>query len=157
MNGWLSIRKEFPGLRGYLIHTLSIASDVLEMALSKRGFTIYVVDGSRISDERTFFSEVARALRFPDYFGHNWDAWSESLGDLSGQIPGRVGIIWRDADKTFSADPQTFLQAASDLYCFASTAQLRPTLHPEEGNEPRQVEIFFLGEASGFTTEVQVT
>lgn len=49
-------------------------------------------------------ARIAGALRFPDWFGGNWDALADSLADLSWlPAPGYVLLLerieaWRDAD-----------------------------------------------------------
>jgi hypothetical protein len=41
----------------------------------------------RFGDKETLLRNIAAALQFPDWFGHNWDALEDCLADLS----------WRDA------------------------------------------------------------
>src|SRR5216110_3422232 len=41
-----------------------------------------VVDGRASRTRAAFFDEAARVLHFPDYFGHNWDAFADCLRDL---------------------------------------------------------------------------
>lgn len=41
-----------------------------------------VVDGHACRTRAAFFRESARALGFPEYFGHNWDAFVDCLRDL---------------------------------------------------------------------------
>lgn len=50
---------------------------------------------SGIRGEAELLSEIARALKFPDYFGHNWDAVDDCLGDL-GWIERRLFILHAD-------------------------------------------------------------
>ncbi len=38
---------------------------------------------ARIAAERDVLARIAEALDFPDWFGHNWDALEDCLGDLS--------------------------------------------------------------------------
>lgn len=40
------------------------------------------LDAGSILTETDFFAAVARVMRFPDYFGNNWDALDECLGDM---------------------------------------------------------------------------
>ncbi|MEU8305446.1 barstar family protein [Actinomadura sp. NPDC048955] len=40
------------------------------------------VDGHACRTRAAFFRAAARALGFPDYFGHNWDAFLDCLRDL---------------------------------------------------------------------------
>jgi hypothetical protein len=46
-------------------------------------FAVAVLDGNNAGTRAGFFQELARALRFPDYFGHNWDAVYDCLTDLT--------------------------------------------------------------------------
>jgi hypothetical protein len=36
-----------------------------------------------VYDKRTFLAAVGQAFAFPDYAGHNWDAFEELVNDLS--------------------------------------------------------------------------
>jgi hypothetical protein len=46
-------------------------------------FAVAVLDGNEAATRTGFFEEIDRALRFPDYFGRNWDAVYDCLTDLS--------------------------------------------------------------------------
>ena len=46
------------------------------------GYTLKVIKGAKCQTTDGLLTECARALDFPDYFGHNWDALEESLADL---------------------------------------------------------------------------
>ena len=56
---------------------------VLRRESFPRQFAVAVLDGNRASTRERIFQELARALRFPDYFGHNWDAVYDCLTDLN--------------------------------------------------------------------------
>jgi hypothetical protein len=42
------------------------------------------------------FEQLCERLQFPDYFGHNWDAFEECVRDLSWLPPGPVVLRHRD-------------------------------------------------------------
>jgi tetratricopeptide (TPR) repeat protein len=44
----------------------------------------WIIDGAVANQRRSFFSALATAVRFPVYFGHNWDATYDCLTDLAG-------------------------------------------------------------------------
>jgi len=45
------------------------------------GWTVFRVDGADLPDKAAFLSRSAAALRFPAYFGQNWDAFEEIVND----------------------------------------------------------------------------
>lgn len=42
---------------------------------------LVVIDGKRCRFGSEFFGEWMHAMQFPDYFGHNWDAFEEVMED----------------------------------------------------------------------------
>jgi hypothetical protein len=60
-------------------------------------------------------ARIAGALRFPDWFGGNWDALADSLADLAWlPAPGYVLLLAR-TDAWRDADPEGFETLASIL------------------------------------------
>lgn len=56
--------------------------------------------------------EVAAALQFPHYFGHNWAALDECLSDLGGLLPGKaIVILITDALNVLADEPVAELEA----------------------------------------------
>ncbi len=43
---------------------------------------VVVLRGERMQDFTSFDQEIAAALQFPYYYGHNWDAFDECINDL---------------------------------------------------------------------------
>jgi hypothetical protein len=56
------------------------------------GLFVAWIDGERIAGEADFLIEAARTLRFPDYFGHNWNAFEECIRDLE-WLPARGYVL----------------------------------------------------------------
>jgi len=66
-----------------------------------------VLEGSvaEVKTDKELFSVVAEAMKFPDYFGNNWDALDECLSDLDWLPVDGYLLILRDAGKGWSRDP----------------------------------------------------
>ena len=64
------------------------------------------IDAKRCTTKSGTFDEFATKLRFPSYFGHNWDAFEECLGDLVWFDKGDL-ILW-------ISDAQSLAVARSD-------------------------------------------
>jgi RNAse (barnase) inhibitor barstar/catechol 2,3-dioxygenase-like lactoylglutathione lyase family enzyme len=54
---------------------------------------VVVLDTRGAHDKATFLEACARSLDFPSYFGHNWDALADSLGDFAAD-KAPVLVVW---------------------------------------------------------------
>lgn len=67
------------------------------------GFVVAAIDYRGVRDRDEALERIAQALRFPPWFGGNWDALLDCLGDLS-WLPGDGYLLlfdhadWRDAE-----------------------------------------------------------
>ena len=81
------------------------------------GFVSTIIRGDKCRTSTGLFSEFARAMEFPKYFGHNWDALEECLADLE-WLPARgYVLIFTDAEQVLPDDEEdyaTFLEVLSD-------------------------------------------
>lgn len=80
------------------------------------GTSSWTIDGSAANSREHFFPALAAALKFPNYFGHNWDATYDCLTDLAGgsetsavlvithgdQFLTGMGPDWETAQRVFS-------------------------------------------------------
>ena len=86
---------------GKLIQRLEDASRSGVYRASRADEIIDAARGSKLAvariafaDKETLLRELARALQFPKWFGGNWDALQDCLGDLSwSQARGHVLIV----------------------------------------------------------------
>jgi RNAse (barnase) inhibitor barstar len=62
--------------------------DAIASGADGNGYATFRVDLQGVQDKDGLLDAIARAMDFPDWFGHNWDALADCLGDLS----------WRPAD-----------------------------------------------------------
>ncbi len=70
-------------------------------SLQKLGTEIFYLDGREIRDKQSFLQKVAEVMRFPDYFGYNWDALEECITDLDWCPAARYILIY-DYPEAFS-------------------------------------------------------
>ncbi len=91
-----------------------------ETALSvPSGFVVKTVAGAKCKTKAGLLSEFARALSFPDYFGHNWDALEECLIDLEWLPAKGYVVLVTDADQVLlkpdeEDDYQTFIEILTE-------------------------------------------
>ena len=98
---------------------LAVPADTKPAALVKApvGFAVRVINGKKCSTPAGLFTEFARALNFPDYFGHNWDAMEECLADLEWLPAKGYVLLITDAQAVLSGDEdeyETLLEILSD-------------------------------------------
>lgn len=72
------------------------------------GFSLNVIKGAKCQTTDGLLREWARALDFPDYFGHNWDALEECLADLE-WLPAKGYILLiTDAAQVLPEDDEEY-------------------------------------------------
>ena len=80
-------------------------------------FALRIIQGTKCQTTAGLLTEHARALDFPDYFGHNWDALEECLTDLE-WLPAKGYILLiTDAGCVLPDDEEeyeTFLEILRD-------------------------------------------
>ena len=84
-------------------------------AAQAAGLALWRVDIGRVHDRDGFTGLVAKALAFPDWFGGNWDAFEDCLGDLSWHpAPGYV-LLLEHAKHFGAGHKQEFVTAVEVL------------------------------------------
>ena len=81
------------------------------------GYQLRVIKGAKCRTTAGLMKEFARALDFPDYFGHNWDALEECLADLEWMPAKGYILLIVDAAQVLPDDEdeyETFLEILSD-------------------------------------------
>ena len=81
------------------------------------GFALRVIKGAKCQTTAGLLTECARALDFPDYFGHNWDALEECLADLEWLPAKGYILLFTDAARVLpddEAEYETLLEILRD-------------------------------------------
>lgn len=90
------------------------------------GAAAFVIDTSAVTSKDALLATVGNALRFPDYFRRNWDAFEECLSDLSWVTGKRVVIHMGPLDALSAADP-------ASVDALTSIAQDAVATHAQHG------------------------
>lgn len=82
------------GAAGVHLAPPSADPEALARAATGAGRPYLRVDVSEATDKLGLLAALAGALRFPDWFGMNWDALADSFGDwAAGDPPGKVLLL----------------------------------------------------------------
>ena len=143
MPEWFDVNAAVSGLGGASVHVLAAPrEEEVRRVLEAAGFGLRTLEGGSVLSGRSFFREVGRALGLPPDFGHNWDALQDVLGDLAQGKERRIAVLWREADRSFEADPQTVVDA------FVAFSRAAEDLAAE--GPATQLDVFLLGDGPGF-------
>lgn len=88
--------------------------------LSTAGFDVRMLNGRRIHDERSLVRALGPAMSFPVYYGGNWDAFIDCVGDLAEVSDASVALVWTSADDLAKSDLHGFTRA---IHLLLSTAR----------------------------------
>ena len=88
-----------------------------------------ILDGNKTVDKSSFLSEISALLKFPDYFGHNWDALTDCLAcskdwTLEETYKDNIIVIW--------IDPLEFSKYNSDD--FFTALEILKSINNDENN-----------------------
>lgn len=79
------------------------------------GWRFFHVDGAVVQDKRSFIRTTGDALQFPAYSGQNWDAFEESIRDLTWTPAEGYLVLFDEPDQFAARDPQQWAVARSIL------------------------------------------
>ena len=104
------------------IYHMPFAADLaLEEAAENLDYPLHRVNLAQVTDKEAFLEAVGKALNFPDWYGHNWDALADCLTDLSWMAADGYVIILEHSDGFAEAAPTDFAMALSVFQDAADT------------------------------------
>lgn len=80
-------------------------SKEIDAGLEPLGLVVMEGSVSEVKTDKELFAVVSAAMQFPDYFGNNWDALDECLGDMDWLPSDGYLLVLRDATKGWSQNP----------------------------------------------------
>lgn len=99
-----------------IYHLISRAKPQSIMAtVADHGWQGFHIDGNKVACKEDFLQAGAAAMRFPAYFGRNWDAFEECVTDLAWTpAPGYV-LLYDKMARFANAQPQDWATVRSIL------------------------------------------
>lgn len=102
-------------------HMPQVDPEPLTEAAEGIGFAVFRIDLAQAQDKAELLDAVAKAMAFPDWFGHNFDALADCLADMAWRPAEGYFILLQHCDgihgraeADFVTTLQTFEQAADD-------------------------------------------
>ena len=122
---------------------MSLRPGAICHTVKNNGRQCFYLDGSKIVDKESLLAESAAAMSFPDYFGHNWDAFEECITELTWIEDAGCVILYDHAAVLVAQHPDVWA-TFYDILCSAIeywSGKSRPffVLLRNTGNTPQQV------------------
>lgn len=89
-------------------------ADISKIA-HRNGMVFFHLEGQRIEKKDQFLNHAAVAMKFPDHFGKNWDAFYDCLTDLE-WVKGKGFVIYFDHTDAFAAHNESQLATVIELF-----------------------------------------
>ncbi|MDT3670705.1 MAG: barstar family protein [Aromatoleum sp.] len=102
-------------LRAGLYRLTCSVADLLGPAAQHAGLPILDCDLASCTDKAGFLDCVGAALGFPDWFGRNWDALADCLGDM-GWLPADGYVIVLASADRFRAAAEADFDTALEIF-----------------------------------------
>jgi RNAse (barnase) inhibitor barstar len=84
-------------------------------AARSREMAFFHLEGQRIEKKDQFLNHAAIAMKFPDHFGKNWDAFYDCLTDLD-WVDGKGFVIYFDHTDAFAEHNESQLETVIELF-----------------------------------------
>ena len=87
----------------------------VESDAEELGWRFVLLDGSDVEDREAFLEACDEAFALPEWFGMNWDALEECLGDLDLESAEGVVVAWTSWGTFAESAPEDFAVALDVL------------------------------------------
>lgn len=81
------------------------SEETLRRQAEEHGWQFFHIDGAKVQDKRSFIRAVGEALAFPAYSAQNWDAFEESIRDLTWAPAEGYLVLFDEPDQFAAREP----------------------------------------------------
>jgi RNAse (barnase) inhibitor barstar len=142
------VRGELPWLSGPLYRVHQSARKDLDSFLGRFPYRRIDLDGRAMTSRTAAHAELARAFAFPDYYGHNWDAFDECFGDFAAERSGElVAVVWDHVDVAARTAPATMVEVGWALLERSTTFL---SAAAQDSGAPVGFDVFAVGDGDDF-------
>jgi len=92
----------------------AIRSAEIVAAATTAGLQVYKIDLAKAHGKSGLFDAFAKALKFPEHFGKNWDAFNDCLSDLT-WLDGRGWVLILTSCRPFATKHEADFEMALDI------------------------------------------
>ena len=93
----------------------SARAESLQRQAEEQGWRFFHIDGAKVQDKRAFIRTVGKALDFPAYSAQNWDAFEESIRDLTWAPAKGYLVLFDEPDQFAAREPEQWAVARDIL------------------------------------------
>ncbi len=123
------VHGELPWLSGPPDRVRRDAWSLVDELLRRWNYRRVALDGRAMTSKVDARAELHAAFGFPDWCGHNWDAFNDYFGDFVEQRHGaNIAVVWRDLDLAARQAPATTAEVGWGLLdcAFGSMPSVAP-------------------------------
>jgi hypothetical protein len=90
-------------------------AETIQSLAEAQGWRFFHVDGAAVQDKRSFIRAAGDAMQFPTYSGQNWDAFEESIRDLTWAPANGYLVLFDEPDQFALRDAEQWAVARAIL------------------------------------------
>ncbi len=114
---------------GEINHIIEYTNTILKM---KDGACLFVMNGEKMKSLNGFYNELTKVLKFPDYFGRNFNALDECMSDLEWLDFSACVLVVTDVQLVFEEESSDLIDGLIEIFENAGEEWSEPVQQSEE-------------------------
>ena len=98
---------------GEINHIIEYTNTILKM---KDGACLFVMNGEKMKSLNGFYNELTKVLKFPDYFGRNFNALDECMSDLEWLDFSACVLVVTDVQLVFEDESSDLIDGLIEIF-----------------------------------------